>query len=65
MHKELGDLLLEKQLKENYECQLHLTGLEPYSATHIHIATMHIKKTTSNNEDDNNKLYLRSNNKHG
>ena len=50
---------------ETYECQLHLAGLAPYSATHIHIAAMHIKKTTSNNEDDNNKLGLRSNNKHG
>ena len=25
---------------------------------HIHIAAMYIKKTTSNNEDDNNKLGL-------
>ena len=65
MHKYLGYLLLEKQLKVNYKCQLHHVDLAPYAATHIHIAAMHIKKTTSNNEDDNNKLGLRSNNKHG
>ena len=56
---------LKKQLKENYECQLHHVGLAPHAAMHIHIAAMHIKKTTSNNEDDSNKLGLRLNNKHG
>ena len=56
MHNKLRDLLLEKQLKENYECQLHHVGLASYAATHIHIAAMHIKKMTSNNKDDKNKL---------
>ena len=39
--------------------------LAPCAATHIYIAAIHIKKTTSNNKDDKKKLGLRSNYKLG
>ena len=36
-------------------CRNHVC-LTPCAATHTYIAAMHIEKTTSNNEDDKNKL---------
>ena len=48
----------------NVSCKYHVC-LAPCTVIHIHIVAMHIKKTTSNNEDNNNKLGLRSNNNHG
>ena len=41
----------------NVSCKYHVR-LAPCAVIHIHIAVMHIKKTTSNNKDDKSSGYL-------